>query len=107
MDSLAGMNSCTKGPSDSCRTLAIPWQPIQGRKVILLATATIHDNSLFVNGLFQNVYILYKLFDSMGYAPILLVNDKPKNIDNVPPILRHVRMLTVEDILKAPIPIHL
>ena len=107
MDSLPGMNECEKGPSDSCRVLPIAWQPLQTRKVIILATATIHDHSLFVNGLFQNVYILYKLFDSMGFAPIMLVNDKPKDINTVPSILRHVRMLTVEDIVKSPIPIHL
>jgi hypothetical protein len=107
MDSLPGMNDCEKGPSDSCRVLPIAWQPLQTRKVIILATATIHDHSLFVNGLFQNVYILYKLFDSMGFAPIMLVNDKPKDINTVPSILRHVRMLTVEDIVKSPIPIHL
>jgi len=107
MDSLPGMNECEKGPSDLCRVLPIAWQPLQSRKVIILATATIHDHSLFVNGLFQNVYILYKLFDSMGFAPIMLVNDKPKDINTVPSILRHVRMLTVEDIVKSPIPIHL
>ena len=43
----------------------------------------------------------------MGYAPILVVNDKPKDIERVPTILRHVRMITVEEILKSPIPIHL
>lgn len=98
---------CTKGPSDACRVLDIPYQPLQSRKVILLATATIHSESLFVNGLFQNVYVLYKLFDSMGYAPILLVNDKPKEINAVPSILRHVRMLTVEEVARSPIPIHI
>lgn len=107
MDSLPGMNECEKGPSDTCRALTIPWQPLQSRKVILLATATINDGSLFVNGLFQNVFILYKLFDSMGYVPILIVNDKPKEIDSVPSILRHVRMLTVEDVIRSPMSIHL
>ena len=107
MDSLPGMNECAKGPSDSCRCLTVPLQPLQSRKVILLATATIHSESLFVNGLFQNVYILYKLFDAMGYAPILVVNDKPKDIQQVPTILRHVRMITVEEIVKSPIPIHI
>ena len=107
MDFLPGMNECAKGPSDSCRSLSQSLTPIQERKVILLATATIHDESLFVNGLFQNVYILYKLFDAMGYTPILVVNDKPKDLQKVPSILRHVRMLVVEDIMRTPMPIHL
>jgi hypothetical protein len=107
MDFLPGMNECAKGPSDFCRSLSLPLAPLQERKVILLATATIHDESLFVNGLFQNVFILYKLFDAMGYTPILVVNDKPKDLQKVPSILRHVRMLVVEDIVRSPMPIHL
>jgi len=106
MDTLPGMNECDKGPSDACRVLAVPWQPLPSKKVVLLATATINDGSLFINGLFQNVFILYKLFDSMGYAPILVVNDKPKDINTVPPILRHVRMITVEDVVRSPMSIH-
>ncbi len=98
---------CAKGPSDTCRTLGLTYEALSSRKIILLATATIHTESLFVNGLFQNVFILYKLFDSMGYAPILLVNDKPKDITAVPPILRHVRMLVVEEVARSPIPIHI
>lgn len=107
MDSLPGMNECAKGPADSCRVLRLDWQPLQGRKVILLATSTINSDSFFVNGLYQNVCVLYKLFDSMGYAPILLVNDKPKDINSVPSILRYVRMITVDEIMKSPMPIHL
>lgn len=43
----------------------------------------------------------------MNYTPILLVNTKPSNINDVPSILRDVRMMTVEDILKTPMPIHI
>lgn len=107
MDSLPGMNECAKGPADSCRTLTMSWHILTDRKVILLATSTINSDSFFVNGLYQNVCVLYKLFDTMGYAPILLVNNKPTDIDSVPSILRHVRMLTVDEILKSPMPIHL
>lgn len=107
MDSLPGMNVCEKGPADKCRALPLQLTPLVNRKVILLATSTIHNDSLFVNGLFQNVFILYKLFDSMGYAPILLVNDKPTDINRVPSILKHVRMITVDEIVKAPMRIHI
>jgi hypothetical protein len=85
---IPGITSCEKGPADACRAVSMPWQPIANRKIILLATSTIHNDSLFVNGLYQNVFVLYKLFDSIGYAPILLVNDKPKEIEKVPSILR-------------------
>lgn len=109
LESLPGMNRCAKGPSDSCRALSAstPWLPLSQRKVILLATSTITADSFFVNGLYQNVCILYKLFDSMNYAPILLVNNKPASINDVPTILRDVRMITVEEIVKCPMPIHI
>jgi len=99
--------SCEKGPADSCRAIQVDLVPLSKRKIILLATATIHNETLFVNGLYQNVFILYKMFDSMGYAPILLVNDKPKDIQKVPSILHHVRMLTIEEIIRSSIPIYL
>ena len=107
MDHLAGMNECSKGPSDNCRPMFSTWKPLVERKIILIATATIQMESLFQNGLYQNIFIFYKLFDSMGYAPILLVNDKPKDINEVPGILRHVRMITVEELARTPIPVHL
>jgi hypothetical protein len=107
MSILPGCNECAIGPADSCRTLSIPWKPLADRKIILLATSTIHNDSLFINGLYQNVFILYKLFESIGYCPILLVNDKPKDINNVPAVLRHTRMLVVEDVVRSPMPIHM
>lgn len=107
MDSLPGMNECEKGPSDTSRVLSIPWHPLTTRKVILMATSTITSGSFFVNGLYQNVCVLYKLFDSMGYAPILLVNTKPEKIEDVPSIIRNMRMLTVNDVMQRPFPIYI
>ena len=79
--------------------------PIQKRKIILLATAAINDNNIFANGLFQNVFVLYKMFSAMGYCPIMIVNEKPKSLDNIPNIIRSCRMMTAEEILKQPIPV--
>jgi hypothetical protein len=93
--------------SNPSRALSLELKPIEQRKIILLATATIHSDSLFVNGLFQNVFILYKLLDSIGYAPILLVNEKPKDINKVPSILRPIRMIVAEEILRSSIPVAL
>ena len=108
IDEKPGMNECEKGPSDSCRALqSLQLEPLIRRKVILLATSTITNDSLFINGLYQNVCILYKLFDAMGYAPILIVNTKPTDITAVPMTIRHMRMLTIDDIIRSPPPIHL
>ena len=78
---------------------------IEKRKIILLATASITENNMFTNGLFQNVYILYKMFDSMGFCPIMIVNEKPKSLEHIPPMIRSCRMLVAEELLKQPIPV--
>lgn len=89
---------------------SVPFSPIltsqiQKRKIILLATAAITDNNIFANGLFQNVFVLYKMFSSMGYCPILIVNEKPSSLDNIPVIIRSCRMMVAEELLKQPIPV--
>lgn len=101
------MDVCGKGPSDSCRALKRELEPLAQRKIILLATATIHNDSLFVNGLFQNVFIIYKMLDAMGYTAILLVNEKPTDIQKVPVVLRNVRMITADDIARNSIDVHM
>jgi hypothetical protein len=70
------------------------------RPVILLATALITKDTIFSNGLFQNILILYKLFESIGYDVYLLVERRG---DPVP----GYNVLQPEDILKNPIPIKL
>ena len=79
--------------------------PIYKRKIVLLATASITDNNVFANGLFQNVFILYKMFESMGMCPMLIVNEKPKSLDSIPPMIRTARMIVAEELLKQPIPV--
>jgi Protein of unknown function (DUF2827) len=81
----------------------ITTRPLTERQVILLATATITEDNVFANGLFQNVFVLYRMFDAMGYAPILFINTKPQSLENIPPPLRSCRMITTEDIFKEPI----
>jgi len=80
-------------------------KPVEERKVVLLATATITNDNLFSNGLYQNVFILYKMFDAMGYSPIMVVNEKPKSMDTVPHMLHHCRLMTTEAILTKPLPV--
>jgi hypothetical protein len=76
--------------------------PIQDRKIILLSTATITEENIYSNGLFQNVFVFYRMFDAMGYAPILLISQKPKSIQEIPGLMRGCRMMVTEDMLKQP-----
>jgi hypothetical protein len=89
----------------------IPYTGIQStnslvqRNVILLATAAITAENLFMNGLFQNVYVLYRMFEAMYYLPILIVNKRPESLDIIPEYMRNVRIISVEEIAKSPIPV--
>jgi hypothetical protein len=80
-------------------------KPLVQRPLILLATATITTENMFSNGLFQNVFLLYRIFDAMGWTPLLLVNSKPKTLDGVPELLKHCRVISAEDLVMQPIPI--
>jgi hypothetical protein len=80
-------------------------QALASRPIILLATATITDDNLFSNGLFQNIYLFYRMFDAMGWTPILVVNTKPTNLNGIPDVLRSSRVLAIDDLVKQPIPV--
>lgn len=107
------MNSSYPGLTECDESLVlkeVPFAPIiqeelHKRKIILLATAAINEGNVFSNGLFQNVYVFYKMFESMGFCPILIVNDKPKSLDGTPPMIRNTRMVVAEELLKQPIPV--
>jgi len=75
---------------------------VQDRKIILLSTATITEENIYSNGLFQNVFVFYRMFEAMGYAPILLNSEKPKTMANIPEMMRRCRMIVTEDMLKQP-----
>ena len=80
--------------------------PVLHRKVVLLATANITEDNIFCNGLFQNVVLLYRMFEAMGWAPLLIVNEKPKNLDKVPIQIRQCRVVCAEELVKQPIPVY-
>lgn len=112
MEESHGLNlpGMTRKGVEPCGTLK-PYRlmdeisPLIHRPILILATATITDDNIFSNGLFQNIYLLYKMFDAMGYTSLLLVNSKPKNLDGIPEVLRSCRVIAVEDLVKQPIPV--
>jgi hypothetical protein len=57
-----------------------------------------------MNGLFQNVFVFYRMFDAMGYAPIFMINEKPKSLKNIPEPLRKCRMILTEELIRQPMP---
>jgi hypothetical protein len=68
---------------------------------ILLATSKITLAGIFNNGLYQNIIIIYRLLESMGYRPHLLVNDAVAEGD-LPGGLSDIRCVVLEQYLTAP-----
>jgi hypothetical protein len=74
------------------------------RPVIILASNEVNDQTLFINGLTQNIVVLYHLFESMGYFSYLLqhsVQDTEKK-----PFIKSYRTITTQDIVMKHLPIH-
>ncbi len=76
---------------------------VNDRKVIMIGSSTINMKTIFNNGLIQNVYILYRMFQSMGYIPILLVQAIPEDL---PPYMSDLSILTIDSYLKTAIKVH-
>jgi hypothetical protein len=107
LESLPGMTRCAPLPSSSLiPTVKLDsLVPMLGRRLAILSTTNIHNDNIFNNGLYQNVYFIYKLLESMGWMTILMVNEKPKTLDQVPAILQSCRYITIDELLKKPVKI--
>ena len=53
---------------NSATSLSLP----SDRPIIILASNEVNDQNLFINGLTQNIIVLYHLFESLGYRSYLL-----------------------------------
>ena len=70
---------------------------------IFLTTVKIPDEHIWANGLYQNVYIIYKMFEVMGYEPWLLVDNNEANTDGV--LHKKFRVTDFKTYIKAPFPV--
>lgn len=61
-------------PAVDLRTL--PFTP---HRPVFISSVRQVEQQLSTNGLFQNIFMLYKLFEGAGYLPFLLVDDNKKH----------------------------
>jgi hypothetical protein len=59
-------------PKEDCKHVELTSLILKPKKIIILASNEINDETLFINGLTQNIIILYDLFEAMGYSCRLL-----------------------------------
>jgi len=90
-------------------TSPCPWEsrPLvlsqKKRPVVMIGSSTIDMTTLFNNGLLQNVYILYRMFQSMQCIPLLLVQELPANPETLPSYIKDITLLTIEGFIKESI----
>jgi hypothetical protein len=81
-----------------------PLKHIPDRPVIILATNDVNDETLFRNGLTQNIVVLYDLFESMGYKSYLLqYNGQPAG--NKKSFILNYRTITPQELILKPMKI--
>lgn len=72
------------------------------KPVIVLCTNEVNDTTLFLNGLTQNIVILYDLFESLGYECHLLQNTPHRSSS-----IQRYRTMTPQDLIPSGKRIHL
>jgi hypothetical protein len=73
------------------------------RPVVIFATNDVNDDTLFRNGLTQNIVVLYDLCESMGYKSYLLqYNGGPSEKKA---FIHNYRTITPNEIIRNPMPI--
>ena len=94
----------TQLPSEEYETTHLEsLTPLQNRSAIILASNDVNDHSLFLNGLTQNILILYQLFESLGYQSYLL--QQPSGSSEKKAFIHSYRTIRTQDILSKPISI--
>jgi hypothetical protein len=71
------------------------------KKTIVVTGSKICSSTLFNNGLIQNVYVLYKMFESMGWNSIMVTDSLPESLNMIPTFMHTIRMLTLEGLVKT------
>jgi hypothetical protein len=74
------------------------------RPVVILATNDVNNDTLFYNGLTQNIVILYDLFESMGYKSYLIQYNSTSNSEKKD-FINNYRTITPNEVVRQPLPI--
>lgn len=90
----SGLQSQTIVPS------TMPLLATTERPRVLLTTVNISDDHIWANGLFQNIYILYKMMEVLGFEPVLMVDNLENNKDAT--IVKRFRITDFKQYIAAP-----
>jgi hypothetical protein len=104
MSYLPGNTIIPAEEADASLATLSPLTLPRDRKVIILASNHVNDHSLFLNGLTQNIVILYDLFDSLGFCSYLLQHQAdPVERKS---FLNSYRTISIHEMVARSMPIH-
>ena len=87
-------------PTEECQIIQLTSLEKKDKKRIILASNEINDDSLFINGLTQNIIVLYDLFEALGYTCHLL---QTTIAANKKPFLERYRYMKTSDLMNQSI----
>jgi hypothetical protein len=88
--------------SEEYHVTTLPSLVSHSKPIVIFATNDVNHNTLFQNGLTQNIVILYNLFECLGYQSYLLQASSEKN-----DIIQQYRTILLQDMIKQSMPISL
>lgn len=71
-----------------------------GRPRVIITSVKIPDDQLWANGLFQNVYVIYKMMEAIGMEPYVLIDNNDNNKDAA--VHKKFRVLDFKEYVAAP-----
>ena len=77
-----------------------PVHATGGRPRVILTSVKIPDDQLWANGLFQNVYVIYKMLEALGIEPYVLIDNDDNNKDAA--VHKKFRILDFKQYVAAP-----
>jgi len=75
-------------------------------KIVFLTSQAMSGTTIFMNGLYQNVFILYELIENLGYKPIILTDKRLEDVSGAGDLFNGIRTTDVDTFFKAPYNIH-
>lgn len=85
---------------ENVATSLTPLSLSLNRPAIILASNEVNDQNLFINGLTQNIIILYHLFESLGYDSYLLQHSTTTSDKKA--FLKNYRSITTQGMVQQP-----
>lgn len=75
------MNDIGNIKGTDIQPITVPYLNLKpvSMKTVFLTSVRMPEEQIWANGLFQNIFILYKLFEIAGYCPFLLVADNKQH----------------------------